>query len=141
MPLKFSVGNTAKYECYSAAKSWLAGLIVLAICTTSLSILKAEPATAKIVGLGASTCTQFARDVKKNPAVQRDYLAWAQGFMSGILLGRPPGVDESLDLIPTTFPLHKQIAFLRAYCQKHPTEDFSDAVLDLYKNLRKAGMI
>ena len=134
-------GNTSKYEGSTTPKFLFAGLIVLAICIIPLSILRAEPATAKIVGLGASTCTQFVRDVMKNPAVQRDYLAWAQGFMSAILLGRPPGIDENLDLIPTTFPLHKQLAFLREYCQKHATEDFSDAVLVLYKNLRKAGTI
>lgn len=138
--MKLFAGSKTKYEGYGP-NFVFAGLIAFVIYITPLSILKAEPAMAKIVGLGASTCTQFARDVTKNPAIQRDYLAWAQGFMSGILLGRPPGVDESLDLVPTTFPLNKQIVFLREYCQKHPTKDFSDAVLNLYKNLRKAGTI
>lgn len=45
--------------------------------------------TARIVGLGATMCDQFAKGVRSNP-VQRDFLAWAQGFTSGILLGRPP---------------------------------------------------
>ena len=56
--------------------------------------LRAEAPKAKIVGLGAATCQQFNDDVKSNPLVRRDYLAWAQGFMSGVLLSRPPGVDE-----------------------------------------------
>lgn len=101
------------------------------------SASRAEAPTAKIVGLGATTCAQFTNDVTKNPTVQRDYLAWAQGFMSGILIGRPAGTDEGLDLNPSTFPLLKQLEFLRTHCLQHPTEDFSDAVATLYKRLRK----
>lgn len=112
-------------------------IFVLTICIMPHSLSKAEPSTAKIVGLGATRCNQFTSDVMKNPAMQRDYLAWAQGFMSGILIGRPAGIDESLDLIPSTFPLLRQLDFLRDYCRQHPSEDFSDAVATLYKRLRK----
>lgn len=98
-----------------------------------------EPTTAKIVGLGATSCLQFMNDVKQNPAVQRDYLAWAQGFMSGILLSRPSGVDEGLDLNPPSFGLLKQLEFLREHCTKSPSAGFSDAVEALYLSLRKAG--
>jgi hypothetical protein len=52
--------------------------------------LRAEELKAKIVGLGAATRRQFSDDVKSNPLLRRDYLAWAQGFMSGILSSRPP---------------------------------------------------
>jgi len=113
------------------------GRIVLVSCIVPLSASGAEAPTAKIVGLGATTCAQFTNDVMKNPAVQRDYLAWAQGFMSGVLIGRPAGTDEGLDLNPPTFSLLKQLEFLRAHCLQHPTEDFSDAVATLYKRLRK----
>jgi hypothetical protein len=64
-------------------------------------LLAGPPKTRIVVGLGATTCQQFNEEVKSNPLVRRDYLAWAQGFMSGILLGRPAGVDEGLDLNPT----------------------------------------
>lgn len=46
---------------------------------------------AQIVGLGAATCKQFTADIESEPLIQRDYLAWAQGFVSGIILGRPAG--------------------------------------------------
>ena len=98
--------------------------------------LRAEPSTGKIVGLGAVSCIQFATDVSKDPTIQREYLAWAQGFMSGILLGRPAGIDEGLDLLPSTFPVTKQLGFLREYCAEHPSEGFADAVESLYKRLR-----
>ena len=111
--------------------------IVVASCLQLYSASRAEQLTARIVGLGATSCSQFMADVAQNPLVQRTYFAWAQGFMSGILIGRPAGVDESLDLAPSTFPLLKQLEFLRNYCQQHPAEDFSDAVEILYKTLRK----
>src|SRR6266481_412179 len=74
--------------------------------------LRAEAPKAGIVGLGATTCQRFNDDVRSNPLVRRDYLAWAQGFMSGILVSRPACVDEGLDLNPTTFGLVNQLHFL-----------------------------
>lgn len=110
-----------------------------AVLVTALSVSSAPAQTAKIVGLGATGCSQFTADVGQNPAAQRDYLAWAQGFMSGVLLGRPTGVDDKLDLNPPTLPLLKQLEFLRHYCRGQPSDDFSDAVLALYKLLRQGG--
>ena len=83
-----------------------------------------ETRTGKIVGLGAATCKQFNGDVAANPTVQRDYLAWAQGFMSAIILSRPPGVDERLDLSPPTFDLIAQLHFLKDYCARNETGRF-----------------
>jgi hypothetical protein len=99
--------------------------------------LRAEAPKANIVGLGASTCQQFNDDVKSNPSVRRDYLAWTQGFMSGVLLSRPPGVDTGLDLNPATFGLINQLHFLEDHCAKNTSLDFSDAVEALYKRLRQ----
>ncbi|UGV28783.1 hypothetical protein E0H22_02585 [Rhodopseudomonas boonkerdii] len=101
--------------------------------------LRAEPPKARIVGLGAATCRQFNDEVKTNPLVRRDYLAWAQGFMSGILLSRPPGVDEGLDLNPPSFGLIVQLRFMEDRCAMSPSLDFSDAVEALYKRLRQEG--
>ena len=117
--------------------------LVVALTAAWLSIafhpVRAALATVKIVGPGAVTCAQFTNDAKQNPAVQRDYLAWAQGFMSAILLTRPSGVDDGLDLNPSTFPLLKQLEFLLNHCMQQPSADFSDAVEGLYKRLRKEG--
>jgi hypothetical protein len=101
--------------------------------------LQAQAPTARIVGLGATTCQRFTDDVKANPALRRDYLAWAQGFMSGIISSRPPGVDEGLDLAPATFDLIKQLHFLEDHCARNSSLDFSDAVAALYKRLRLEG--
>jgi hypothetical protein len=101
--------------------------------------LRAEAPKAKIVGLGAATCQQFNDDVKSKPLIRRDYLAWAQGFMSGILSSRPPGVDDGLDLDPATFSLVNQLQFLEDRCAKNTSLDFSDAVEALYRRLRLEG--
>ncbi|MBR2120128.1 MAG: hypothetical protein IJ935_16070 [Afipia sp.] len=113
--------------------------LVAVFAVSAPGSLRAQAQTAKIVGLGATTCQRFSDDVKANPAVRRDYLAWAQGFMSGILSSRPPGIDEGLDLAPVSFDLIKQLHFLEDYCARNVSLDFSDAVAALYKRLRQEG--
>jgi hypothetical protein len=100
---------------------------------------KQDARTARIVGLGAATCRQFMADAAADPQVRKDYLAWAQGFMSGIILSRPPGVDVGLDLNPPTFGLMDQLRFLEDHCARNQTVDFSTAVEALYKRLRLEG--
>jgi hypothetical protein len=97
---------------------------------------KQDARTARIVGLGAATCRQFMADAAADPQVRKDYLAWAQGFMSGIILSGPPGVDVGLDLNPPTFGLMDQLRFLEDHCARNQTVDFSTAVEALYKRLR-----
>jgi len=111
----------------------------LVACSPGVLAAGSEPAIAKIVGLGATSCPQFEREANERPAVQREYLAWAQGFLSGILMGRPPGVDAGLDLNPRSFGLRSQIEFLRDHCRQHPTQDVSDAAVELYRRLRTEG--
>lgn len=114
-------------------------LTTVALATDAARGVRAQPLKATIVGLGAATCQQFNDDVRSNPLIRRDYLAWAQGFMSGILSSRPPGLDEGLDLAPPTFPLMRQLDFLGDYCARNASLDFSDGVAALYKQLRQEG--
>lgn len=116
--------------------------LLLVMALSSILAIKAsgaEAPKARIVGLGATTCQEFNNDIKANPALRRDYLAWAQGFMSGIILSRPPGVDQGLDLAPKTFDLISQLHFLEDHCARNTALDFSDAVEALYKRLRLEG--
>jgi hypothetical protein len=57
--------------------------------------------------------------------------------MSGILLGRPTGTDDGLDLDPSTFGLLAQLKFLEDFCAYNASVDYSDAVEALYKRLRQ----
>lgn len=94
---------------------------------------------AKIVGPGASKCADFTSESLKKPEAEREYLAWAMGLMSGLVLRAPPGVDEGLDLMPPSVPPAVQLEFLREYCTQKPHEDFTDAVLELFRLLRNKG--
>lgn len=114
-------------------------MALFSITASAIEASHAQVPKARIVGLGATTCQQFNDDIKANPALRRDYLAWAQGFMSGIILSRPPGVDQGLDLAPKTFDLVSQLHFLEDHCARNASFDFSDAVEALYKRLRLEG--
>ena len=96
----------------------------------------AQGSPVKIVGIGASSCSQFIGDVENNPKSERDYLAWAQGYMSGLLIRAPAGKDENLDLTPPALGLVQQADFLRMHCSTNLRDDFSDAVNSLYRTLR-----
>lgn len=90
----------------------------------------------KIVGIGAATCEVYLNQIASAPTSERDYLAWAQGYMSGILVRAPAGKDEDLDLAPQAFPLGRQASFLREWCLNHANADFADGVQELYRALR-----
>lgn len=93
----------------------------------------------KIVGIGAASCAHFNAEVAARPATERDYLAWAQGLMSGVLIRAPKDVDQDLDLAPSSMPLNAQADFLRTFCAKNPRQDYLDAVRALYHRLRGPG--
>lgn len=108
-----------------------------ALCVFAVLTLPASAQDAvKIVGIGATTCGQFVRDATANPATQRQYLAWLQGYLSGIVIGRPAGVDEGIDLNPKDYPLFAQLKFVRDYCLSAPSASFADAIEALFKELR-----
>jgi len=71
---------------------------------------------------------------RRQPGESKGLSGVAQGYMSGILLGRPVGIDDGLDLDPPTFSLLNQLKFL-----EDATMDFADAVEALYKRLQREG--
>ena len=144
-PPRGYVGDVSRPSARTAGRSIgrVLGLLTLSsialLAADAGGELRAEAPKARIVGLGAATCRQFNDDVRTNPLVRRDYLAWAQGFMSGILASRPPGIDNGLDLAPATYNLLNQLHFLEDHCARNNSLDFSDAVAALYKRLRQEG--
>ena len=110
--------------------------------TTGLIFAAAQAAAqngapVKIVGIGATICARFTTEIAANTDAEKNYLAWMQGYMSGIMVGRPAGVDEGIDLAPRAFPLADQAAFMREFCAKRPKSDFADGVEQLYVRLKK----
>jgi len=109
-------------------------LAAMALCTIFAGPVIAQ--SIKIVGLGASTCQQYLSDIQDNVAMEREYISWAQGYLSGLLIRAPVGVDENLDLTPPSFPLLRQAQYLREFCAAQPKLDFPEAVQELYRTLR-----
>lgn len=112
---------------------------MLSVIISALTIFVSNPAQAQIthiVGIGVASCAQFNEEVANKPATERDYLAWAQGFLSGALMRAPQGVDEDMNLLPPNFPLQKQADFPRTYCSANPEKDYMDAVHALYQILK-----
>ena len=97
---------------------------------------QAQAQSVKIVGIGAASCQVFLREIAGRPDVEKNFFAWAQSYMKGLLIRAPAGKDEGLDLTPPAFPLLKQAEFLRTFCSKNAGEDFSDGVNELYRTLR-----
>lgn len=91
--------------------------------------------TVAIVGTGTASCSQFMMAIADRPVEEREYFAWAQGYMSGILLTAPAGVDDGLSLTPKAFPVAAQIAFVRAFCERFPATTYSDGIETLYRAL------
>lgn len=112
--------------------------LTIAVACAVVTVAQAR-STAKITGIGATSCVHFNEEVASRPAAQRDYFAWAQGLMSGVLLRAPEGVDEDLDLAPPNMPLNAQAEFVRKFCAANPTLDYLDAVRALYHRLRGPG--
>ena len=119
-------------------------LSIIPPCTLFVAVLvpilcaSASAQSVKIVGIGASPCAKFLLEASADPRYGREYMAWAQGYLSGLLIRAPQGKDENLDLAPSSFPLRRQAGYLRTYCETHRSADFSDAVEELYKELRAA---
>jgi hypothetical protein len=122
--------------CLSRTRFKLARCLAYA-AVTGLSGVSASSQTAvKIVGIGAVPCSEFTRESKPHPVVEKYFFGWAQGYMSGLLQRAPAGVDEGVDLVPPAFPMEAQADFLRVFCARHPSADFADAVTSLYRELR-----
>lgn len=104
----------------------------------SLTVFGVQAQSVKIVGTGSVSCSQYLSQ-SQNPVAEREFLSWGQGYMSGLLMRAPAGVDENLDLLPPNYPLLKQLELLKNFCEKHRNKDFSEAVEELYKTLRMSN--
>lgn len=114
-------------------------LVASAFLLAILAVARVQAQPVKIAGIGAATCRRFNEDVAHSPNAERDYVAWAQGLMSGILLRAPSGRDEDLDLLPPSCPLQKQADFLRGFFGQNPDRNYMEGLLDLYRLPRGAS--
>lgn len=112
---------------------------VLASLMAAFQLTSVSAQAVEIVGHGATRCAVFSTDIERDRLAERVYFAWAQGYMSAILLTRPAGTDDQLNLTPSEFPITLQMEFVRTYCAQRPTGGYSDAVDALYRALRRVS--
>ena len=84
------------------------------------------------MGIGTKTCGEFAKDYAASPTRSEDiYFAWAQGFMTGLNLGKSDPTYSNMG----AKTVESQEYAIRQYCDQHPLADFMSAIVDLYKTL------
>lgn len=110
--------------------------LAVAIGLISSSALGQAPFV-RIVGPGAARCSRFSADVARDPRQEREYFAWAQGVMSGLLLRAPTPTEADLDLLPPGFGVEAQMDFLQANCKQYPDQGFTDATVALFRELKR----
>jgi len=115
--------------------------VVLAAASFLAAVSAMAEARVNIAGIGAASCRAFMKETESDPQAERTYFAWAQGYMSGITMRAPPGVDEGIDLLHPSFPLQQQADFMRAFCTDNLQADYADGVLELYRELRRRSSL
>lgn len=143
-----AIGLLGGAGCTPSTNAWRAtyGVVALShliIAASTLLLVTGSRALAesdaKIAGLGSVTCQRFLDDKKSNAILRRDYMAWAQGFLSGMRVSQAAGIDDQLNLSPVTYDLVNQLHFLEDHCQRNAKQTYSDAVSALYQRLREEG--
>lgn len=98
---------------------------------------KAAAETAVLIGYGASSCAEFAKNYQESPGEAESlYTGWAQGFMSGLNAGATAIKGSTRDLNAKS--VKWQESFLRNYCDEHPLSNYYNAVMKLYTTLPRA---
>jgi hypothetical protein len=114
-------------------RRWVAGFaLVVAAVDVSPSSYADQVFAA---GMGTIFCGAFniAIQYDKSEGTEETFFVWAQGFMSGLNVGAPPGIN--VRLVPEQFNSDRQKAFLRDYCAKNPNNKLHDGVRALYFKL------
>src|SRR5262245_46534539 len=105
----------------------MAGALVL--MTTPIF---AQQSNNALAGVGATTCSEFADLLKRDPVVDTDYFDWAQGFMTGINWQLNANVNtRHLQHNLGDMDEDYQRLHIRRYCGSHPSEPYLAAVYDL----------
>lgn len=109
----------------------IAGAIYFAATCGSVAQQHQE---AVLMGAGVSTCGEFARAYRDDPAhVMVFYFSWAQGAMSNANMLKKVIKQPQRDL--NGIPVEEQMDRLRTFCDRRPLAHFGDAVMDLFYEL------
>lgn len=86
------------------------------------------------MGAGAASCAEFAKAYQQDPEhMERLFLSWTQGFMSGL---NEPLFSRKAATNLNAWSIEKQKLILRLYCNDHPLDLYVGAVFHLYNQMR-----
>jgi hypothetical protein len=109
---------------------------------SALLIGAAHPAAASeiaFMGVGVSTCAQFAKDVRADPeTIEGIYFTWAQAYMSGINSVLMSEKKYAHNLAAKSVETQKD--FIRRFCDQRPLVPYHWAVMNLVRTLPKAAV-
>jgi hypothetical protein len=111
-------------------------LTVLTAIELVVSAANSETKHFAAMGVGTTTCTQFANLYKADQGIEEQYFAWTQGYLSGQNDVRIENKMPYRDL--ASLSTDAQQRFLRSYCDKHPLGDYLEAVWSLLEELKTA---
>jgi hypothetical protein len=99
-----------------------------ALVVLAMAFARVAPAGEEFSGFGMSqlSCARYISDLSANARFEAAYSWWVAGFVTGANLakGRVVSTDNEA-----------HIAWLKQYCQAHPSEPFADAAVELDREL------
>jgi hypothetical protein len=110
--------------------------LMIAVCCVVAwgGVACAKEKHADTQGAGLMSCAKYAEAYRKTPALaDAVFLAWAQGYISGLNAGVEEAYDAYFDLGAKT-PDEMQ-RFLRKYCNDRPLANIIDAAIEFAKSL------
>ena len=100
-----------------------------------ISSAHAEPAY--YAGMGVLPCSTVNVVLRSSPDLAKEFLDWAQGFLSGMNEVLKSHNIPVTDAMPTGFGSDVQRAYLIGLCREDPQLVFAFAVRRLWDELRK----
>lgn len=114
--------------CFNTPKTMLFIVVLIAL----FAMDKAYPAEAEksdMIGLGGVNCAEFAKDFRRNPAIDNWYYIWSTGFMTGMNAALSITGKEELKRNLSTKSMETVKKEVRQYCNEHPLSDYANGVL------------
>ena len=96
---------------------------------------QAQTKPSAAMGIGTSTCAQFADLYRLDPSFEDTYFSWAQGFLSGWNSAQIAAKEPYWDL--ASLDTKAQEAYLRSYCDQPPLGNFFGAVMNLTTQFKR----
>lgn len=94
--------------------------VVVQATTAGLLAGQAQAQSVKIVGIGAATCRDFLGEIQGRPDVEKNFFAWAQGYMSGLLIRAPAGKTKDSTLRRRRSRCSSRLSFCAVIVQRTP---------------------